>query len=240
MWMMTQRSLELYEFCSGAFCIYKKGDNLFISQMLNSSSEIIQVCAGINLLCLLCNKVRQKKIHWKVLLSFENSFSVASKEIQGIQQWWQQNQSLVKKEKQNSKASYLRKKEKRVKSYFLKCICIPELLLLIESSVLQRLTNAFNSQHHAYLHGLQSVFSCWDVSIWIWTQNIKWKENRLDDIHLPCHKVFIFLGVLASHFNDIYATVSLHMYRLSIPTTFAGICLCKTYRDIKNWSSKSQ
>lgn len=43
-------------------------------------------------------------------------------------------------------------KKKRVESYFLKCISIPKFLLLIESSVPQRLTNAFNSQHHEYLH----------------------------------------------------------------------------------------
>lgn len=67
-------------------------------------------------------------------------------------------------------------KKKRVESYFLKCICIPKFLLLSESSVPQRLTGAFNSQNHEYLHGLQSAFSCCDVSIWIWTQNIKFKK----------------------------------------------------------------
>lgn len=69
----------------------KKRDNLFVLQMLNSSSEVVQVCTEINLLCLLRNKVREQKKKkasgsFSSFLSFENSFSLVSKKIQDIQQ----------------------------------------------------------------------------------------------------------------------------------------------------------
>lgn len=51
------------------------------------------------------------------------------------------------------------------------------------------------------------------------------KENSLDAIHLSYHEIFIFLGVLVSHRNDICAAVSLYTSRLSIPNKFAGVCL---------------
>lgn len=121
------------------------------------------MCTKINPLHLLWNKVSQRKSHW-VFLSFLfwkyllNHNKGNSRHSTKTKVWSKMRQTKIESlicGGEKKKKVYI----EGVESYLFKRIWIHKFFLLVESSVLQRVANVFNSQGHECLHGLESDFS---------------------------------------------------------------------------------